>query len=85
MIRRKSFNFSQGDLVVAVDANIGSELPEILHEVVGEGIVVVYQQYPFHDSPPAAKSSASLSAALLANTSACSFSGTLSATMPAPA
>src|SRR5882724_10127479 len=71
--------------VVAVDAHLRAEDQERLHQVVGEGVVVVDQQQVRLHNPSSASSSARTRAALLANTSSCSASGTLSATMPAPA
>src|SRR6266404_4736071 len=71
--------------VVAVDAHLSAQDQERLHQVVGEGVVVVDQQQARLHNPSSASSSARTRAALLANTSSCSVSGTLSATIPAPA
>ena len=71
--------------VVAHDLDVLAQLGEVLHQVVGEGVVVVDQQQTRAHSPSSANCSARRSAALLANTSACSASGSLSATTPAPA
>ncbi len=65
--------------------HLGAEHQEGLHQVVGEGVVVVDQQQARAHSPSSASRSACTAAALLASTSSCSLSGTLSATMPAPA
>src|SRR5207244_12508676 len=75
----------RGERVVAVDTHLSSQDQERLHQVVGEGIVVVDQQQARLHKPSPASSSARTRAALLASTSSCSLSGTLSATMPAPA
>ena len=73
------------DRVVAKHAHLRAEHEERLHQVVGEGVVVVDQQQPRLHIPSSASSSARRSAALFASTSSCSASGTLSATMPPPA
>src|SRR5438105_1410105 len=70
---------------IAVDTHVCSEDQERRNQVVGEGVVVVYQQQARLHNPSPASSSARTRAALLANTSSCSVSGTLSATIPAPA
>ncbi len=38
---RECGDVGHGDLVVPEDPRLGSEFPEILHEVVGEGVVVI--------------------------------------------
>src|SRR5690606_14457339 len=43
----QGLDFLNGDLVVAVRVDIGTQLAEVLHEVVGEGIVVVEHE-EFH-------------------------------------
>ena len=77
------------DLVVAAHVDFRAENQERLHQVVGEGIVVVDQQQShvhWHAHRPSAASlSARAIAPLLASTSSYSVTGTLSATMPAPA
>src|SRR5690606_24139431 len=71
--------------IVAVDEHLRLEDQERLHQVVGEGVVVVDQQHAGGHRPSSASSSARRRIALFASTSWCSLSGTLSATMPAPA
>ena len=75
------------DRVVAVHVDLGAEDQKCLHEVVGEGVVIVDQQdaRPGAHSPSAAILSALRSTALLAMTSSYSAFGELSATMPPPA
>src|ERR1700733_4419986 len=73
------------DLIVAAHVHLGAQHQEGLHQVVGEGIVVVDQQQTRLHRPSSASASARTMAPLLASTSSCSASGTLSATMPAPA
>ena len=65
--------------VIAANVHLGSQLPQVLHEVVGERIVVVDDED--HESPHAAASSASA----LRHVSSCSRRGSESATIPAPA
>ena len=72
-----------GDRVVAVDAHVLAELAEVLHEVVGERVVVVDHQH--HGYIDSASLTACNSARALLTHSACSRSGSESATMPAPA
>src|SRR6185503_1826527 len=73
------------DAIVAVHPHVGAEHEECLHQVVGEGVVVVDQEKLRAHSPALAISSARRIAALFAITSSCSRSGWLSATNPAPA
>jgi hypothetical protein len=40
-LRVHGFDFHYGELVVAADYHLGSQFPQILDEVIGEGIVVV--------------------------------------------
>src|SRR5690349_15215904 len=68
--------------VVAHDSNVGAELPEVLHQVVGERIVVVEDE---NHSPACAISSARTSARALSRVSSNSAAGLESITMPAPA
>src|SRR5690606_14164707 len=42
--RRHGFDAGEVDLVVADHAHLGPQFPEVLHEVPGEGIVVVDHQ-----------------------------------------
>jgi hypothetical protein len=75
--------------VVAMHEHLGAEDHEGLHQVVGEGIVVVDQQQSCGrrsvHRPSSASASARRTIALFANTSSYSVCGTLSATRPAPA
>src|SRR5262249_7082277 len=70
------------DRVVAVDLELGAERAQVLHEVVGEGIVVVEDRD--HACPASARCSASHSARPLFIVSSHSNAGSESATMPAP-
>src|SRR5690606_40993224 len=74
-----------GQRVVSIDVHVGLEDEERLHEVVRERIVVVDQKQLDAHNPSSASSSALRRIALFASTSRCSASGTLSATIPAPA
>ena len=89
MSRRERTRLPDADLVVALHLDLCTEHEKRLHEVVGEGIVVVDQQQPgtrgIHHSPSRAISSARAADPLLMRTSSYSISGLLSATMPAPA
>ena len=40
-LRLQGFDFVHGELVVAADIDFGTQLAQILDEVVGEGVVVV--------------------------------------------
>ena len=91
MGRRKRERLLDAQGVVAVHRDLGALHQEGLHEVVGEGVVVVDEQqphalpgHPRHDASPAI-CSARAAEPLLASTSSYSLCGTLSATMPAPA
>jgi hypothetical protein len=44
VVRFQLFNFRHRNLVVAIDAHVFAQLAQILHEVVGEGIVVIDHQ-----------------------------------------
>src|SRR5262245_41289482 len=77
--------FPDADGIVAIHAHVGTEDQERLHQVIGEGIVVIDEKESWHHKPSFANSSARRSAAPLASTSAYSAAGTLSATIPAPA
>src|SRR6185369_8572977 len=77
-------NFIQCDRVVAEDLRIGSELAEVLHEVVGERIEVVDDQQHTY-APASAMAMAFCSARDLFSVSSYSLLGCESATMPAPA
>ena len=85
MRRLERFRLVEADAVIAMHVHFGAEHEEGLHQVVGEGIVVVDQEEPRAHSPASAISSARRITALFAITSSCSRSGRLSATMPAPA
>ena len=43
MTRIEGSQFVQRDLVVAEDANVRAKFAEVLDEVVGKGVVVIYQ------------------------------------------
>src|SRR5690606_21421994 len=83
--RRERLGVRDRQRVVAVDVHGRIEHEERLHEVVGERIVVVDQKQLDAHNPSSASSSALRRIALFASTSRYSLSGTLSATMPAPA
>ena len=51
MRRRERARRLDGDLVVAVHEHVGAEHEESLHQVVGEGIVVVDQEEPRRRAP----------------------------------
>ena len=68
--------------VVAMHDHFRAQHHECLHQIVGEGIVVIDQQQARAHSPSSASRKACTAAALLASTSSCSASGWLSATMP---
>src|SRR6202008_3233624 len=81
-------DFRDGDFIVAEGAHVLAQFTEILHDVVGEGVVVVDHQQHFQNSPsrpsctcPAAPSTARA----LFSVSCHSISGIESATMPAAA
>ena len=72
------------DLVIAEHAHVLAEFTEVLHQVVGEAVVVVDHQQ--HDQNPSSTSSAArISARALCSVSLHSISGTESATTPAAA
>src|ERR1700733_5673491 len=71
--------------VIAVDIYLRAEHQKGRHQVVGEGDLFDDQEQTLYHNPTSASSSARAMAALFASTSSCSFCGTLSATMPAPA
>src|SRR5262249_9104851 len=80
----ESLDFFDSDLVVAMNAQLLSQLAKVLHEVVGEGVVVIDHQN--HSSNPrCARLIARIKARDLLTVSMYSFSGTESATMPPPA
>ena len=79
------FGFGDGDGVISLHLDLGTEAHEGLGEVVGEGVVVVDEEDPAAHRPASANSRAWRRMALLARTSRYSFSATLSATIPAPA
>src|SRR6478672_1174868 len=76
-------------LVVPVDPDIFAQLPEVLDEVVGKGIVIIDHQqhggFCRYSNPCSASSSAFIMARALLQVSSYSCSGFESATMPAPA
>ena len=79
-----------GDLVVAHDAHVLPQLAEVLHEVVGERVVVVdHEQHQLLAPRGAARArdldGARRTARALLTHSSYSAPGSLSATMPAPA
>ena len=79
-------HFLQSDLVVAEYIHLAmNDLLHEVHQVVGEGIIIIKYQYPFHAYIVCASSMAFLRAPNLLLTSCSSFSGLLAATTPAPA
>ena len=72
------------DRVVAKDVDLGAEFLEQVHEVPGEGVVVVDHQ-ELHAYSSSARAIAASRAASFARHSRCSASGSESATTPAPA
>src|SRR6266853_3352241 len=74
------------DLVVAEHPDLCAQLAQILHQIPGEGIVVVdHQDHARLSIPLEAISAARSTARALARVSCNSLSGTESATIPAPA
>src|SRR4051812_23138279 len=49
--RSKGLNFCDGDFVIPPHDHLAFQLPEILDEVVGEGIVVIDDEDLIHSSP----------------------------------
>ena len=87
LLRRHRLDLAERHLVVAAHAHVGAQLAEILHEVVGERIVVVDDENHVY-RPTAlacASSSARITARALSRVSSYSAAGFESATMPAPA
>jgi len=87
-LRVHFLNFPNTDLIISLHQGIRSEFPEILDEIVGEGIVVIDDQD--HDRKgagdvAAASSMARTTPMALFTVSSNSASGLESATMPAPA
>src|SRR5687767_9143980 len=83
LLRCHRLDLADGHLIVAPDADVGAQLPEVLHEVVGERVVVVDDKY--HYNPACASSSALRTARALSLVSSYSAVGLESATIPAPA
>src|SRR5262249_26211211 len=82
--RFQLLDFFQSDSVVAIDAQVLTQLSQILNKVVSEGVVVIDDQN--HSSNPrCARLIARINARDLFTVSMYSFSGTESATMPPPA
>src|SRR5207253_5111773 len=80
----KGGDLLERDRVVATDVHVGAELAEVLHEVVGEGVVVIdHEELRAHSC--SARRTAWIMARALFTHSRCSASGSESATMPAPA
>src|SRR4030095_7741904 len=78
------FDFFEGYSIISKHAQIVPHLAKILHEVVGEGVVVIDNDN--HSSNPRCASCIALSSARdLFTVSMYSPSGTESATMPPPA
>src|SRR5262245_17509944 len=75
-----ALHVGDGHGIVAADFHLGSQLPQILDEVVGERVVVVEDED--HD---AASPTAASSASALRHVSSYSRAGEESATIPAPA
>src|SRR5690606_21089430 len=82
--RRHGFDAGEIDLVVADHAHVGAQFPEVLHEVPGEGIVVVDHQQHQKDPDSASLTAWNMARALFM-VSSHSARGTESATTPAPA
>src|SRR5207249_1541027 len=79
--RRERFHLVERDGVVPAHVERRAELAAVLHQVVGEGIVVVDDQ---NHSASARRTAWIIARALLTH-SRCSASGSESATIPAPA
>src|SRR2546425_12875468 len=80
-IRRKLPHLFHRDAVVAIDARVGSDFPNLLVQVVHEGIVVVDDE----DLHAAASRNAARKPSSLCSVSNHSLAGSESATIPAPA
>src|SRR5690606_20735943 len=89
LLRRQGFDLVEGQFVVAVHPHIRTQLPQVLHHVVGEGIVVVDHQDHGATSPTRSPGSTIAAARKMAlalfMVSFHSRAGTLSATIPPPA
>src|SRR4030095_11747764 len=83
LLRRHGLDLSERHLIVAADAHLSTELAEVLHKVVGKGVVVVDDED--HDRPACASSRARMTALALSRVSSYSAAGFESATIPAPA
>ena len=75
-------DFLKGERVVADHTDFRINAPDILIQIVREAVVIIYQQN--HSNPSSAIRMASTTARALFTHSWYSFSGTLSATIPAP-
>ena len=86
---RERFQVRCRDAVVAENAQLSAHLTEVLHQVVCEAVVIVYDRYhaciPAAGWLPSACSIASATACALLSVSIYSLAGSESATMPAPA
>src|SRR2546428_1597185 len=80
-IRRKLPHLFHRDSVVAIDARVGSDFPNLLVQVVHEGIVVVDDE----DLHAVASRNAARKPSSLCSVSSHSLAGSESATIPAPA
>ena len=80
--RRELPDLLRGHFIVADDPDIRLDLAHQLIEVIGKAVVIVDQQD--HNSSSCASSSARREARALFRLSSYSFSGTESATIPAP-
>ncbi len=83
--RAHFLNPGDGNLIVSPNDRFDPELAEILHEIVGERIVVIDDQQLGHSALAVARAIASSAAFALLTVSRYSLAGSESATIPAPA
>src|SRR5699024_9516780 len=81
-VRMHGADFFHCHLIVPYDFDLRIKLPDHLVQVVGKTVIIIDQQY--HRSTSSADFSASITAPALLMHSWYSFSGTESATIPAP-
>src|SRR5690606_33663467 len=51
-VRCQRLDLRQGDGVVAMHQHLGTQLLQVLHDVVGKAVVIVDHQHPHHWAPP---------------------------------
>src|SRR6185295_10595486 len=83
LLGRHRLHLTDRHLIVAAHADVGAQLAQVLHEVVGKRVVVVDDED--HERPACASSRARMTALALSRVSSYSAAGFESATIPAPA